>query len=89
MAKLSKEAAKRKAVRDKKAAMTPARRKKKAENQRRRRIYIKLHGKNSLKGLDFDHEDNKFETVKRNRGNDGNGTKKEGKNKKTKRKNKK
>jgi len=29
MAKLSKEAAKRKAVRDKKAAMTPARRKKK------------------------------------------------------------
>lgn len=86
MAKLSKEAAKRKAVRDKKAAMTPARRKKKAENQRKRRVYIKLNGKSSLKGKDYDHKDKRFESVKANRGNDGNGTKKEGK--KTKRKKK-
>jgi len=86
MAKLSKEAAKRKAVRDKKAAMTPARRKKKAENQRKRRAAAKKHGKAWLKGKDYDHEDKKFESVKRNRGNDGNGTKKEGK--KTKRKKK-
>ena len=86
MAKLSKAAAKRKAVRDKKAAMTPARRKKKAENQRKRREHIKLHGKSSLKGKDYDHKDKRFESVKRNRGNDGNGTKKEGK--KTKRKKK-
>lgn len=86
MAKLSKEAAKRKAVRDKKAAMTPARRKKKAENQRKRRAHIKLNGKSSLKGKDYDHKDKRFESVKANRGNDGNGTKKEGK--KTKRKKK-
>ena len=86
MAKLSKAAAKRKAVRDKKAAMTPARRKKKAENQRKRRAAAKKHGKSWLKDKDYDHEDKKFESVKRNRGNDGNGTKKEGK--KTKRKKK-
>jgi len=86
MAKLSKEAAKRKAVRDKKAAMTPARRNKKAENQRKRRAATKKHGKSWLKGKDYDHEDKKFESVKRNRGNDGKGTKKEGK--KTKRKKK-
>ena len=86
MAKLSKEATKRKAVRDKKAAMTPARRKKKAENQRKRRAAAKKHGISWLKGKDYDHEDKKFESVKRNRGNDGNGTKKEGK--KTKRKKK-
>jgi hypothetical protein len=79
MAKLSKAAAKRKAVRDKKAAMTPARRNKKAENQRKRRAYTKLHGKSSLKGKDYDHKDKRFESVKANRGNDGNGTKKEGK----------
>ena len=48
MAKLSKMAAKRKAVRDKKAAMTPDRRRKKAENQRKRRKAIK-EGKN-IKG---------------------------------------
>jgi hypothetical protein len=86
MAKLSKEAAKRKAVRDKKAAMTPARRKKKAENQRKRRAAAKKHGVSWLKGKDYDHDDKRFESVKANRGNDGNGTKKEGK--KTKRKKK-
>ena len=86
MAKLSKEAAKRKAVRDKKAAMTPARRKKKAENQRKRRAAAKKHGISWLRGKDYDHDDKRFESVKANRGNDGNGTKKEGK--KTKRKKK-
>ena len=32
-----------------------------------------------MKKIDYDHEDGKFESVKRNRGNDGNGTKKESK----------
>ena len=77
MAKLSKEAAKRKAVRDKKAAMTTARRKKKAENQRKRRAAANKHGKSWLNGKDYDHDDKRFESIKANRGNDGNGTKKE------------
>ena len=84
--KLSLKAKRDKAKRDLKAAKTPARRKKKAENQRKRRAAVKKHGKAWLKGKDYDHEDKKFESVKRNRGNDGNGTKKEGK--KTKRKKK-
>ena len=75
MAKLSKAAAKRKAVRDKKAAMTPARRKKKAENQRKRRKAIK-QGKN-IRGKDYDHKTKKFTSIKNNRGNRGKGTKKE------------
>ena len=65
--------------RDLKAAMTPERRKNKAENQRKRRAAAKKYGVSWLKGKDYDHEDKKFETVKCNRGNDGNGTKKEGK----------
>ena len=84
--KLSLKAKRDKAKRDLKAAKTPARRKKKAENQRKRRAAAKKHGKAWLKGKDYDHEDKKFESVKRNRVNDGNGTKKEGK--KTKRKKK-
>ena len=64
-----------KAIRDKKAAMTDDRRKKKAENQRKRRAAIKA-GKN-IRGKDYDHKDKKFKSVKANRGNDGNGTKKE------------
>jgi len=75
--KLSLKARIAKKARDKKFAMTPDRRKKKAENQRLRRKAIK-EGKN-IKGKDYDHEDGHFESVKRNRGNDGNGTKKEGK----------
>lgn len=77
--KLSPEARKAKAERDKKAAMTPRRRKMKAENQRKRRKAENKFGKLWLLGKDYDHEDGKFESVKRNRGNDGNGTKKEGK----------
>lgn len=62
-----------KAIRDKKAAMTPARRKKKAENQKKHR------DNPQMKGKDYDHKDGKFKSVKANRGNDGEGTKKEGK----------
>ena len=64
-----------KAIRDKKAAMTPDRRKKKAENQRKRRA-AKKAGKN-IKGKDYDHKDGKFKSIKDNRGNNGNGTKNE------------
>ena len=65
-----------KAVRDKRAAMTTDRKKKKAENQRKRRAAIKA-GK-SIKGKDYDHKDKKFKSVKKNRGNDGKGTRREG-----------
>ena len=73
--KLSLEAKANKAKRDKNYAMTPRRRAMKAENQRLRRKYLKKGF--SLAGLDYDHEDGHFESVKRNRGNDGNGTKTE------------
>ena len=75
MAKLSKLAAKRKAIRDKKAAMTPDRRRKKAENQRKRRA-AKKKGKD-IRGLDYDHKIKRFTSIKNNRGNRGKGTKKE------------
>ena len=74
--KLTPTARRQKAIRDKKAAMTADRRKKKAENQRKRRA-AKKAGKN-IKGKDYDHKDKKFKSVKKNRGNDGKGTKKEG-----------
>ena len=83
---LSPQAKRDKAKRDLKAAKTPARRAKKAENQRKRRKAAKKHGKSWLKGKDYDHDDKRFESIKANRGNDGNGTKKEGN--KTKRKKK-
>ncbi|MGI9555698.1 MAG: hypothetical protein ACR2M9_02475 [Cyanophyceae cyanobacterium] len=83
---LSPKAKRDKAKRDLKAAKTPARRAKKAENQKERRKAAKKHGKSWLKGKDYDHKDKRFESVKANRGNDGKGTKKEGK--KTKRKKK-
>jgi hypothetical protein len=77
--KLSPKAAKAKAIRDKACAMTPDRRAKKAHSQRVRRAAIKK-GKN-IKGKDWDHKDRRFETVARNRANDGKGTKREGKEK--------
>ena len=73
MQRLTPTARRMKAIRDKKAAMTPARRKKKAENQKKHR------DNPSMKGKDYDHKDGKFKSVKANRGNDGRGTKKEGK----------
>jgi hypothetical protein len=65
-----------KAIRDKRAAMTPERRAKKAENQRKRRAAIKAGY--DIEGKDYDHKDRKFKSTRANRGNDGNGTKKEG-----------
>ena len=73
--KLTPKAAADKKKRDLAFAKTFARKKKKAENQRKRRAAIKA-GKN-IKGKDYDHKDRKFKSVKANRGNDGNGTKKE------------
>ena len=69
--KLSPKAAKAKAVRDLAFAKTDDRRAKKAHAQR-------MHRKNpGKKGMDYDHEDGRFESVNQNRGNDGNGTKSE------------
>jgi len=73
--KLSLKAARAKAIRDKKAAMTPDRRRKKAHAQRERRRC------NPGPGWDWDHEDGRWERVSKNRGNEGNGTKSEGKKK--------
>ena len=73
--KLSPTARRAKAIRDKKAAMTPDRRTKKAENQRKRRAAVK-EGKD-IRGKDYDHKKKKFVSVKKNRGNYGKGTKKE------------
>jgi len=84
--KLSPEAAKTKAIRDHKIAMTPARKKKRVENQRIRRAKLtemvsKLGSLSKAKAWmaerDYDHEDGRFESIKKNRGNDGNGTKSE------------
>ena len=56
--------------------MTPARKAKKAENQRLRRAAIEAG--QDIEGKDYDHKDKRFESVAANRGNDGEGTKKEG-----------
>ena len=77
--KLSAKARKAKAIRDKKCAMTPDRKRKKAHSQRVRRAAIKKGKK--IKGLDWDHKDGRFETIARNRANDGKGTKREGRKK--------
>ena len=70
--KLSPKAAKAKAERDLAFAKTDERRAKKAHSQRMRR-------KNPIlaKGKDWDHEDDRWESVRQNRGNEGEGTKKE------------
>jgi len=77
--KLSPKAAKAKAARDLAYAKSDDRTAKKAHAQR-------MHRKNpGKKGMDYDHEDGRFESVKQNRGNEGEGTKKEsGKNYKIK-----
>ena len=71
--KLSPLAAKKKAARDLAFAKSPVRRAKKAENQRKHRANP------SMKGKDYDHKTSSFKSIKANRGNDGQGTKKEGK----------
>ena len=70
--KLSPSARRAKAARDKAYAMTPDRRKKKAENQRRRRV-----AGSEADNKDWDHKDQRWETPKQNRGNEGKGTKSE------------
>ncbi len=74
--KLSRRAASAKKKRDLAFAKTAARKRKKAENQRVRRA-AKKAGK-SLRGKDYDHKRKRFVSVKSNRGNEGKGTKREG-----------
>jgi hypothetical protein len=73
---LSPAARRAKASRDLAMANTPRRKEMRAENQRLRRA-AKKAGKN-VDGKDWDHKDQRWETPERNRGNDGEGTKKEG-----------
>ena len=75
--KLSPAAKKRKAARDLAYAKTADRKAKKAHAQCERRK-AKKNGTN-VKGKDWDHKDGRWETVARNRANDGKGTKREGK----------
>ena len=70
--KLSPAARGAKAARDKAYAMTPERREKKAHSQRQRR-----KDPSAAKNKDWDHKDKRWESPKQNRGNDGEGTKKE------------
>ena len=74
MQKLSPRARRAKLARDR-AYMDEVYSDKKAENQRLRRAAIKA-GIN-IEGKDYDHKDKKFKSVKKNRGNDGKGTKNE------------
>ena len=71
--KLSPAAAKKKAARDLKAAKSPYRKAAKADSQKKHRANP------GMKGKDYDHKTSTFKSVKKNRGNDGQGTKKEGK----------
>ncbi len=75
---LSPKAAAAKKVRDLKAANSPARKAKRADSQKKRRAAVKKKGSAFLKGKDYDHRTSSFKSVKYNRGNNGNGTKKEG-----------
>ena len=70
--KLAATARRDKAARDLAFAKSPARRAKKAHAQREARA-----NPTAAKGKDYDHKDQKWKTAKANRGNDGEGTKKE------------
>ena len=70
---LSPQARRDKAARDKAYAMTPDRRAKKAHAQREARA-----NPSAAEGMDYDHKDQRWESPAQNRGNDGEGTKKEG-----------
>ena len=72
---LSPLAAKKKAARDLAAAKTPYRKAAKADSQ------MKHRNSPANKKKDYDHKSGSFKSVKANRGNDGQGTKKEGKSK--------
>jgi hypothetical protein len=71
--KLSAQARRNKAASDLATAKTPLRRAKKAHAQRKAR-----ENPSDAKGKDFDHKRGRFVSVKSNRGNEGEGTKKEG-----------
>jgi len=71
--KLSPQARRDKAARDKAYAMSPARKAKKAHAQRERR-----KNPSAAENKDFDHKRQKFVSVESNRGNEGQGTKQEG-----------
>ena len=71
--KLSATARRAKAARDLAYAKTPDRRAKKAHAQRERR-----RAGASANGKDWDHKTGTWKTPAKNRGNDGQGTKKEG-----------
>tara|TARA_R100000935_G_scaffold46494_1_gene69917 strand:+ start:1379 stop:1624 length:246 start_codon:yes stop_codon:yes gene_type:complete len=73
--KLSATARRDKAARDKAFAMTPERKAKKAHAEREARI-----NPSAAKDKDFDHKDQQWESPQQNRGNDGQGTKKESNN---------
>ena len=73
--KLSSTARRDKLARDLAKANERGREIKRANNQRERRAAIRA-GIN-IEGKDYDHKDNKFKSVKDNRGNDGKGTKNE------------
>jgi len=73
--KLSPKASAAKAIRDLAMAKTPARRAKKADSQ------MKHRNSPVNKNKDYDHKSGSFKSVKANRGNDGQGTRIEGKSK--------
>ena len=75
--KLSPAAKKRKAARDLRYANSADRKAKRRDSQKQRRK-AKKAGK-SVAGKDFDHKTRSFKSKKSNRGNGGQGTKKEGK----------
>ena len=70
--RLSATARRAKASRDKAYAMSPARKAKKAHAQREARA-----NPEAAAGKDYDHKDERWESPAQNRGNDGEGTKKE------------
>jgi len=69
---LSPQARRAKAARDKAYAMSPARKAKKAHAQRKRR-----ENPEAAQGRDYDHKRQQFVSVRSNRGNEGEGTRKE------------
>ena len=71
---LSAQARRDKAARDLAFAKSPARRAKKAHSQREARA-----NPSAAAGKDYDHKRGRFVSVNSNRGNEGEGTKKEGK----------
>ena len=76
--RLSVSAAKAKAIRDLAYANSPAREAKRASSQRHKRAAIKAG--TYVANKDYDHKRQKYVSVTSNRGNEGEGTKKEGNN---------